>query len=357
MTRVFLDFRVRRGGIGRYGSELIAAIEQLPEAPELDVFDRGPSHWSRLFRAPFTPWGRWSVFKAARESSAAIIHGLHVEVPKSNPIPAVATIHDLIPLDFPDSMPSSIRRAAYRRIVRSSMRTATRIIVPSEATASTLIRRGCEAEKIVVIPHGVNARFRPLTELEREHARRRFGGGKPYLAATVSPKRHKNIQGLRDAAALVSEKTGMASVCNGSVSRLPRPLHSVGWLTDEELRSFYGGAEVFLLPSLLEGFGLPALEALACGVPVVCGSDIGALPYIRPGVIEVDIRRAGEIADAAIALVQDGALRDRLSQAGLLAAKRLSVAATAKATVEVYREILGEALGDESWRRAAVEAR
>jgi glycosyltransferase involved in cell wall biosynthesis len=338
MTRAFLDFRVDQAGPGRYGRELIAAIKRLPEAPEILVFDRGSSFWSRLSRAPFTPWGRWNVYKTAKANSVGIIHGLHVEVPKSNPIPAIATIQDLIPLDYPRSMPNPARRSAYRAVVQSSMRIATRIIVPSEATASALIRHGCKPEKIVVIPLGVSPQFRPSTDLEQREARRRFGGGQIYVAATVSPKAHKNVDGLAQAAALIGAKAGVAVVCNGSETRVPPPLRFIGRLSDEDLRSFYGGSEVFILPSLIEGFGLPALEALACGTPAVCGVEVGALPYIRSGAIEVDVSDPTQIAAAVQRLLDDTSLRGRLSSEGVTLSERLTTRRMAEQTLVVYRE-------------------
>lgn len=277
---------------------------------------------------PFAPWGRAAVAAAARRRGVDIVHGAHVEAPgRSWRGCVVVTIQDLVPLDHPASMPGRSRRAAYRRIVDAAVVRASRIIVPSPATRDRLIRHGVAAERLAVVPLGVGPEFRALTDEEREGARRRFAGGRKYVVASTGRRAHKNLDGWTGAAALLP--ADVASVVPGVTA---------GRLPDDAMPLLYGGAEVVVLPAFVEGFGLPALEAMACGVPVVCGSGVGALAYLRAGAVEVDPSRPQVIAAAVQGLIEDGAARTRLGEAGRAAAGALTIAAMAKATVAVYRE-------------------
>jgi glycosyltransferase involved in cell wall biosynthesis len=264
----------------------------------------------------------------ARRLDATLVHGLHLELPRTG-VPGVVTIQDLIPLEHPASMPSPARRAVYRRILDSSLRRAVRVIVPSEATAASLRARGVDPALLAVVPLCADPVFRPSSEEERMAARKRFAEGRPYVAAVTGAKAHKNPDGLAAAAALLCGRIDVVAIG--------------GSLTDAELRGFYGGAEILVLPSHVEGFGLPALEALACGVPVVCGAGVGALPYLRDGIMEVDVRSPEEIAGAVARVVEDKALRTRLAEGGTAAASRLSRERMARETVAVYRSVLAQA--------------
>lgn len=341
MARILLDLRMQHAGVGRYGGDLADAIRSLPGGPEVCTFDAGTEIWQRLRRAVFTPWGRASVLRQARKAGVDLIHGLHLEIPDTREIPTVVTIQDLIPREFPDSTPNPLRRFGFNRIVERSLRNSARVIVPSPATREALAGIGADLGKIRVIPVGVSRRFTPLSQPERDEARRQYAGGGRYVSASTREKAHKNIDGLAEAAAILQKEVDVPILCSGWTNRgLPPPLRYVGRLPDDDLRAFYGGAEALVLPSLVEGFGLPALEALACGVPVVCGPRTGALPYIRPGVVEVDVTRPAEIAMGLRRMLTDDDLRKKLSEDGLAAVGKLTIEETARSTVDVYREVL-----------------
>jgi alpha-1,3-rhamnosyl/mannosyltransferase len=242
------------------------------------------------------------------------------------------TIHDLVPLDYPHSLPSPVHRAVYWRALDTALARAGRIIVPSPSTHDRLVRHGVDRERLAVVPLGVGAEFGPLTGEEREQARRRFAGGRRYVVASTGPRPHKNLDGFRAAADMLP--SDVAVVVPG-VTTAP--------LADPAMPLLYGGADVVVLPAFSEGFGLPALEAMACGVPVVCGRQVGALAYLRDGAVEVDPARPRTIAAALEALLADGDSRMRVGEAGRAAAQALTVAAMAKATAAVYREALESA--------------
>jgi glycosyltransferase involved in cell wall biosynthesis len=115
----------------------------------------------------------------------------------------------------------------------------------------------------------------------------------------------------------------------------------VAHLSDDELRSFYGGAEVFLLPSLLEGFGLPIVEALASGTPVVCARSIGAVEFVERGVVPVDTSSVEPIIEAVSEMARDDGLRERLVRDGGEQARSLTIPLMCERTMDVYREAAG----------------
>ena len=289
----------------------------------------------------FTPWGRALVGAAATRWRADVVHGLHVEAPLGR-VPSIVTVQDVIPLDVPASMPSRLRRLRYRSLLDAALRQARRVIVPSPATRDRLEGYGVEAGRIVVVPLGAGQEFQPLTDEERERARDGFAAGGRYVVASTGTRAHKNLAGLVQVAGLLDGDVRV--VVTGTPPRpAPPGLVYMGHLDEAALARCYGGAEAMVLPALVEGFGLPALEALRCGVPVVCGTDVGAAAYLSPGMVQVDVRRPEELAAAVRAVLDDDRLRDDLGAAGRQAAAPLTVEALARATLAVYVDVLSPA--------------
>lgn len=334
--RVLLDDRVRTDGVGRYARLLSRGLNDLPGEHRVRLVSEQVR--ASILLKPFTPWGRLYVGRLARRSSTDLVHGLLLETAAGG-VGVVATIHDLIPLQHPDSMSGSIARVVYGQLLRSSFRSAAKIIAPSNATRDALEEEGADADKIVVIPNAVDPLFRPCNDFEREEARRRFGSSGPYVAAIGGAKSHKNEAVLAPAAAILWARTGVPVACRGSRSEGPH-LRAFGRLSDEELRLFYGGAELMLLPSVIEGFGFPVVESLACGVPVLCSAEVGVLGHLPGGFEVVDVGDPERIAGALIGLLEDGARRDEMARAGGEAVRTLSVEAMAKRTFSVYQDAL-----------------
>lgn len=330
MSRVFLDLRVPQGGVGRYGRELYQAMTSLPGSPTFTLHE-ATSAWD----APFTPWGRRRAANLAREWGADVFHGMHFELPRSH-LPMVVTIQDLIPLTFPASMPNPLRRMAFRRIVSSAIAHAERILVTSDASRDEIVAFGARPEVIRVIPLGVSDLFKPLNEQERREARSRFAAGERYVASIYSPRPHKNFGVLVEAARLVP---GVRFVAAGAIGSA-EGISYTGHLSDTDLRLFYGGAEVFVLPSLIEGFGLPLVEALACGTPVVCGEGVRALSYIGGGAAVVDVGSGRAIASAVDEILNDDNLHESHTRRAVKGSSSLRIVQTAKKTIDVYKELV-----------------
>lgn len=336
MLRLLIDARVTAGGVGRYARDLVTALRSSPDAPALDLV--GPS----ALVPPFTPWGRASIALKASRGNFDLVHGLHIEAPSFGHTPAVVTVHDLIPLRVPGSMPRSWQRGLYRRILERSVHRARGVIVPSELTADELAGFGVPRDTIHVVPHGISERFRPATDQERTAARVRFGAGRPYVAALASTRPHKNLHGLLAAATEIARAGEVSVVTFGDDIEARDGITSLGHLEDDVLQQVYAGAELFLLPSRAEGFGLPVLESLACGTPVVCGDNVGALRYLGEGAVIGDVEDPSALAATVLGLLQDEGRRTGLAEAGRRAAAALTLARLAGATLAVYRAALGE---------------
>lgn len=304
-------------------------MTSLPGSPTFTLHE-ATSAWD----APFTPWGRRRAANLAREWGADVFHGMHFELPRSD-LPMVVTIQDLIPLTFPASMPNPLRRMAFRRIVSSAIAHAERILVTSDASRDEIVAFGARPEVIRVIPLGVSDLFKPLNEQERREARSHFAAGERYVASIFSPRPHKNFGVLVEAARLVP---GVRFVAAGAIGDAEE-ISFTGHLSDTDLRLFYGGAEVFVLPSLIEGFGLPLVEALACGSPVVCGRGVRALSYLDVGAAVVDVQSAAAIASTIDEVLNNEEMRKPLAQQGLKSVSTLKIDQTAERTIGVYAEL------------------
>lgn len=284
--RVLLDDRARGPGVSRFIDSLLEGFRDLPGAPELELASRF------IDKPPFSPSGRKAVARLAREMGANLIHGLHFETPDTD-IPTVTTVQDLIPLRHPASMPNPLKRRIFKALISSTVSRAGRLVVPSQLTRSHLVDLGCPASKIALVPLGASRRFSPLSAVEERIARDRFGSHGGYFSAIMNPRPHKNIDILVEVANLLPSSH---IVCAGE--NAPEPLRAVGRLTDDDLRLFYGGSKAFILPSLIEGFGLPLLEARLCGIPVICGPEVGATEIVQQGVSIVDVRDPQAILQA-----------------------------------------------------------
>jgi glycosyltransferase involved in cell wall biosynthesis len=255
----------------------------------------------------------------------------------------VVTIHDLIPLTLPSAMPNAFRRAVYRRILMKSLERAVRVIAPSVRTGSEVARLGVTSGNVDVVPHGVSDAFHPASPDERSGAQARFAGGRKYVAAIASARPHKNLAGLMSAAGEIFRRTSTPLITVGHRIADPPAVRSLGPVGDDVLRDVYAGAELLLLPSYAEGFGLPLLESLACGTPVVCGREVGALEYLRGGALVTDVRDAVNMAEAAVRILEDDVLQMELSSAGRSAAQAMTLEEMGRRTNDVYLRALESA--------------
>jgi len=371
------------GGIGRYADALARALFA-PTSPdervdELVLFtgDRAPDWLSRGPQAPIAgsppgvrveavyayrghPALRANIFLGPRlaRSGIQVFHSpdtLGFPLTSARRVSLVATIHDLIPWLFPQSVTRGhrwIRCALLPMVVRR----ADRLIVDSHATARDLLQLfPGAAGKVRVVYLGVDSRFTPVPSDEVAAVRSRLGLPSEYLlyVGTLSPR--KNLVGLFRAYSLLQQRKEDPPplVVAGAPGWLWEPIMRkvndlnlqtrvkfCGFVQDDILPALLTGATLFVLPSLYEGFGLPVLEAMACGAPVVT-SDRSSLPEVAgDAAVLVDPRSPEAIADGLRRLLDDAAGRRELVRRGLERARAFRWEVTARQTVAVYREAL-----------------
>ncbi|MBC7224691.1 MAG: glycosyltransferase family 4 protein, partial [Anaerolineae bacterium] len=274
-----------------------------------------------------------------------------------DPARTVVTVHDLAPLGAPE--PGG-RWGVSARLWRWSLRgacKAARLIADSAFTREELLRwTDYPPGRIVVIPCGVAPAFRPLEdEGNLRPVRERYGLPEGRLLLHVGHgARRKNLAGLLQALARVVQAAGDVHLVQVGarpgqaeetlVARLGLQgrVRWLGTVPGQDLPALYNLADCFVFPSLYEGFGLPVLEAMACGTPVVC-SHLASLPEVAgDAALLVDPRDPAALAQAVLQVLEDAALRQGLREAGLRRAGAFTWACTAAATANVYREVWRE---------------
>lgn len=289
----------------------------------------------------------------AAAAGVDVLHSLANTAPVRGRYRRVVTIHDLIHRFFPDTH-GGLKARGMALLVPLAIRRSHRVIAVSAATADDLVRELHVArEKIDVVPSGVGATARATPEPEAA-LRARHGLGRRAIALTVAAKRpHKNLPRLLEALASIPPQRRPVLLVPGygtfhddelaaDVARLgiAGDVRMLGWVDDGELEGLYAAADVFVLPSLYEGFGLPVLEAMARGVPVAC-SDRGSLREVAGAAARrFDPESPREIAAAIEALLADPDEAARLRAAGRAQAGRFTWAAAARATLASYERAL-----------------
>ncbi len=239
-----------------------------------------------------------------------VIHATGMAVPPPSS-PLVVTVHDLAFLDAPAHF---TRRGVsfFHRAIDLARRDATLVIVPSAATLAACRDHGFSADRLRHVPWGIDPR--PASPAEVSAARRRHGLDGPYVlwAGTIEPR--KNLPALLDAFASLPERgarlvlvgpQGWNTDLDHRLRRLGDRVRSVGFVSPEELRALYAGASVFCFPSLQEGFGLPVLEAMAQGTPVVTSCGTATEEVVGDAGVLVEPRDVAALAEALGGLLDD----------------------------------------------------
>jgi glycosyltransferase involved in cell wall biosynthesis len=366
-VRVALDLRLafhRRGGIATYAARLLEALSEAePASTFIEVRDRrDPSRTDglpnvRTLRAVTPAHFRsepWTLPIELLRARADLFHATDFVAPLPSPTPTVVTIHDLTFLRRPELVTPEARRY-YSRVPRS-VRRARAVIAVSAATKHDVVTMlGMPEDRVHVVPLAADAVFRPVDDegLLRA-ARDRFGLPGRFVLFVGTREPRKNLGALIDACTalrdggepvplvLVGEEGWLAD----DLERRARSEENVvvlGPVSANDLVAIYNLATVVALPSLDEGFGLPVVESMACGTPVVCSGE-GALPEVAgDAALLVDPRDVGAITAALASVMEDAALRDGMRRRGFVRSATFGWDRTARETAAVYRSVLQEA--------------
>ncbi len=346
--------RGRLHGIARYALELARCLPALasdlefaalvgPEGLPADLGPLTPALPLERCAAPFlSPLEQPALLHALIRSKCDLFHATSFSLPALWPGRLVVTLHDANHVALADEY-GPAQRAYYRLIVGPRVRTARAIITVSELSRAELATHlHLSPYKLQVIPNGVDARFGPVeaAALERFRAAHRLPA--KYFAAVGNEKPFKNLSLLARIADRLPAPIALLAG-EGARTRLgfPESTIELAALDEAELPAFYAGASALLLPSRYEGFGLPALEAMACGTPVIA-ANAGALPEVcGKAALLLSPDDAEAWREAALKVWRDDRLRRELVELGRERSARFGWDDCARRTLAVYRRALG----------------
>ena len=350
-------------GIGAYTFELARALAAQAPLDEFELVsprafqtgamvDGKPANLSLVYSKPNAFQRRWWTFglpSYIRRTSMALFHGTNFEVPLRGNCPTVVTIHDLSLLLHSSTHEARAVLRARLRLPRMA-RHATMVITDSESVR----REACErldvaGDKVVAIPLAPQRGFGAVTPDVAVEVRRRLGVEDEFLlfAGTIEPR--KNLITLVRAFEEVLRTTELRPqlVVAGKIGWKSKELLAriegheriklIGYAPDDDLRALYSSCRAFIYPSIYEGFGLPPLEAMACGAPVIASAVPSVTPAVARVISSTDVHG---LARSIVELLTDPRARETLSRAGLKHAATFSWERTAKLTREVYDEAL-----------------
>jgi glycosyltransferase involved in cell wall biosynthesis len=287
-----------------------------------------------------------------------LFHAPHYVVSPLTRCPYVVTIHDCIHLRFPQYLPNRLAPAYARAMMRLAARRAQRILTVSNASKQDILHYlDVPADKVEVIYNALDARLAtPPTEEDIKRVRERFLLTSPFILYAGNIKPHKNIDRLIEAYSILRRRgvSGVKLLIIGDeISKYPNlrrlvhrfQLHPhvrfLGFVPEETLAALYRLASVFVFPSLYEGFGLPPLEAMAAGAPVIT-SNVSSLPeVVGDAALLIDPMDAGALADAMARVLGDARLAAELIRRGRERVKTFSWERSVARVREVYVEVAG----------------
>ncbi len=357
----------RSAGISRYIRALLTHLPQVDDSFRYLAFtgtgaaEHGGWHtctspWPTehplariLWEQGIQPW-------AARRANLDLLHQPVYVGPLLHTCPTVVTLHDLSFYLYPELFPRS-KRIYLQHMTRYTIHHAQAVIAVSASTKKDALRLFSVPEKkITVIPNGVEAQMRPLddpTPIKALRQRYDLPSDLLLFLGTLEPR--KNLITLLEAYALLRRRRDIRHhlvIAGGrgwyyqevydAAERLGlhETTHFVGYVPDEELPLWYNAADLFIYPSLYEGFGLPPLEAMACGTPVIVSNTSSLPEVVGDAGLTVDPHDPQALAEAIHSLLSDPSRRERLARAARRQASEFSWDATATRTAELYHHVL-----------------
>jgi glycosyltransferase involved in cell wall biosynthesis len=363
-----------RTGVGHYTLELARALalisptdhfELVSPAPfnaeVLDELNRDRLPNLRTINAKASSirghWWALGLPLYARRASFDLFHGTNYDVPLWNSRRSVVTIHDLSALLYPDKHLARLARRARQRLP-VVVKLASAIITPTESVK----REVCEhlrvrANKVTAIHSAARTCFQPMAFAQTEETRKRYGVESEFLLFVGTLEPRKNLLTLIKAFEKVLRHTsfrpqlviagGEGWLMDETLSFIKKAgisdrLLMTGYLRDDDLRALYSSCRAFIYPSIYEGFGLPPLEAMACGAPVIAGRISALEETLGSAAILVDSLDVEALAESIAKLLADERQRHQLASGGPRQAGKFSWERTARLTLDVYNDLMSK---------------
>jgi glycosyltransferase involved in cell wall biosynthesis len=356
-------------GIGNYiNSLVISLLSGLSEDRYLLITSQsGKRHFERLGESVSLEtcpanrflriyWEQVQLPGILKSRRLQLFHGLASVAPLLITCPSVLTVHDLTTLLTPDHH-TVARRSYLRWMIPRACRRADAIIAVSESTRDDLVEQlEIPGEKISVVYLGVSKTFRPIKDPEELlRVRRKYNLPEKFILYVGLIEPRKNLDTLiaaYEAAEDVHREVSL--VLAGSLgwryqpllsrirsSKVARRIFMPGYIKSEDLAAVYGASSLFVYPSLYEGFGLPILEAMACGTPVIT-SNISSMPEVAgEAALLIDPHSPSDLASAMRRVLAEPAVSSSLSERGKLRAQSFTWDETARKTRQVYEQLVG----------------
>jgi glycosyltransferase involved in cell wall biosynthesis len=365
-SRVGLDLRMwEHPGIGRYLRELFfAMLRKKPEASYRLLLPqnnrqsfqnlKADIEFQNAFSSIYGLAEQWELLTFSKKTS--LLHVPHFNIPVMGKAKLVVTVHDLVYLKDTRYSGSRLGRAYVNFLFKKMEKKADAILAVSEYTKTDLLEHFPKLKGRVFVTHeAASHSFQPVNDpVALECAKKKYSLNHPFVLFVGSLKAHKNVPALIEAMFLLRKEKGIKhelvlvgrqntkeSALQALIKKNSSFVKVLGSLMDEELVLIYNLAEAFVLPSLWEGFGLPVVEAMACGTPVLA-SDRASLPEVagEAGLL-FDPERVDDLKELLYNVLQSSELRQKMRVNGLLQAKKFSWDKTAAETLDVYERVLG----------------
>ena len=380
---VALDMRrVNQFGYGTYIRNVVRSLARLDHhsrylllgGEEQFAAELPPNFQRVAYPLPeASPRNLYALYWLLRRHAVDVLHVPHYDwIPQHLPCPHVITVHDLVDFLYPARSGRRLQRWLKYRLIRRSLQHAGRIIAVSRTTRRDIERTFGISDRVTVVYNAIDERFLRghASPAEREAVEARYAMDAPFVLYTGSVRPHKNVVRLIEAfAALKAELAGTPYaalkliVIGDEVSRQPALRRAVvrcrmqsevrflGFVPVDVLRVFYDTASIFAFPSLYEGFGLPPLEAMAHGTPVLTSNTSSLPEVLQQAALMVNPDNVYEIMRGLRRLLFDEELRRNLIQAGYAQAARYSWDLAAASLREIYQQVAST--GPHAFRAAA----
>ncbi len=367
--RIAIDARkLRDFGIGTYIRNLLRHLARLDATTEFVVLCREQdcafvTELGENFRAvtepsrPYSLREQFAIPLELRRAGVNLFHAPHYVLPPMTPCRSVVTIHDCIHLRFPQYLPSRLGYAYARSSLWVAAHRSARVLTVSEASKRDILEYFRVPEsKVTVIYNAIDERFHeepPADEVMR--VQERYQLTDPFILYAGNIKPHKNLERLIEAfhmvrrgelehikLLIIGDEISKYATLRRAVHRykLHKHVRFFGFVPDATLAILYRLARVFVFPSLYEGFGLPPLEAMASGTPVIT-SNLSSLPeVVGDAAMLIDPYQPDAIAGAMRRVLQDERLRDDMRERGLARVREFSWGRSVKRVREIYDEVL-----------------